>query len=196
MSFPRLAVALAALAAAALPAAAIPEPSDALTAPIMLVAKPNVRQFYGGTVLFVRPMGGGAHLGFIINRPTDVTLGRLFPQHVPSQKVSKPVLLGGPEFTNALFAVVQKPASPGGSSIAFAPDVFVAFDLDVVDRIIEQDGNTARFLVGMVVWRPGELAHEIRNGYWFVRDPDAKLLFASKTEGLWEELVAKSRSYV
>src|SRR5512134_3860360 len=137
MSFRRLAVALAALAAAALPAPATPE-DDPLTAPVMLVAKPNVRQFYGGTVLFVRPIGGGAHLGFIINRPTDVTLGSLFPRHVPSQKVTKPVLLGGPEFTDALFAVVQKPASPGGNSIAFAPDVFVAFDLDVVDRIIEQ----------------------------------------------------------
>jgi putative AlgH/UPF0301 family transcriptional regulator len=188
-------VALAALGAAALPAAASPDPSD-LTAPVVLVAKPSVKEFYAGTVLFVRPIGGGAHLGFMINRPTDVTLARLFPQHEPSRKVTQRVLLGGPEFTNVVFAVVQKRSSPGGNSLPFAPDLFLAFDLDVVNRIIEQDGDHARFLVGMILWRPGELAHEIRNGFWFVRDPDAKLLFAKSTDGLWEELVAKSRSYV
>jgi putative AlgH/UPF0301 family transcriptional regulator len=115
---------------------------------------------------------------------------------VPSQKISKPVLLGGPALTDTLFAVVQKDASPGGRSIPFAGDVFLAFDLDVIDRIIEQDGNSARFVVGLVLWRPGELAHEIRSGVWFVREPDAKLLFDKSSDGLWEELIQRSRTYV
>jgi putative transcriptional regulator len=196
MSPRRFALLLAAILAAAAPLAANTESSDSLSAPAMLVAKPNVTQFYKSTVLFVRPIGNGAHVGFIINRPTDVTLGSLFPRHVPSQKISKPVLLGGPALTDTLFAVVQKDASPGGRSIPFAGDVFLAFDLDVVDRIIEQDGNSARFVVGLVLWRPGELAHEIRSGVWFVREPDAKLLFGKSSDGLWEELIQRSRSYV
>ena len=196
MSLRRFAVALAVLLAAAAPLAANTDASDPLEAPVVLVAKPQVAQFYRSTVLFVRPIGGDAHVGFIINRPIDVTLSSLFPQHVPSQKVSKPLLLGGPAYTDTLFAVVQKTSSPGGHSLAFASDVFLAYDLEVVDRIIEQDGNAARFMVGLVLWRPGELAHEIRNGVWFVREPDAGLLFGKPTDGLWEELVQRSRSYV
>jgi putative transcriptional regulator len=196
MSLRRYALALAAILAAALPFAASAESIDPVAAPAVLVAKPDVAQFYRGTVLFVRPIGNGAHVGFIINRPTDVTLGSLFPMHVPSQKVSKPVLLGGPAYTDTLFALVQKTTSPGGQSIPFAGDVFLAFDLEVVDRIIEQDGNAARFMVGLVLWRPGELAHEIRNGFWLVREPDAKLLFGKPADGLWEELIQRSRSYV
>lgn len=195
MSLRLFATALAALLVAAAPLAAT-EATDPLAAPAVLVAKPNVAQFYRGTVLFVRPIAGGAHVGFIINRPIDVTLGSLFPKHVPAQKVSKPVLLGGPEYTDTLFAVVRRKSSPGGRSIPFAGDVFLAVDLDVVDRIIEQDGNTARFMVGLVLWRPGALAEEIRGGYWFVREPDAQLLFEKPSDGLWEELVQRARTYI
>ncbi len=196
MRLRRFAIALAATLIAAAPLAANTETDDPLGGPVVLVAQPQLAQFYRGTVLFVRPLGDGAHVGFIINRPIDVTLGSLFPKHVPSQKVGKPVLLGGPEYTDTLFAVVQKNASPGGRSIPFASDVFLAFDVNVVDGIIERDGNAARFVVGLVVWRPGELADEIRNGFWFVREPDAQLLFGKSPDGLWEELVQRSRSYV
>jgi putative transcriptional regulator len=196
MSLRRIAIVFAVVLAAAAPVVAQTHSTDPEAAPVVLVAKPQVAQFYRGTVLFVRPVGGGAHVGFIINRPTDVTLRSLFPQHLPSQKVSKPVLLGGPAYTDTLFAVVQKKSSPGGSSIAFANDVFLAFDLAVVDRIIEQDGNAARFMVGLVLWRPGELTREIRNGVWFVREAEAELLFGKPTDGLWEELIQHSRSYV
>jgi len=197
MRLRRFAIALAAVLAAAAPLAANVGANDAqIAAPVMLVAKPQVTEFYRGTVLLVRPVGGGAHVGFIINRPTDVTLGKLFPGHVPAQKVTKPVLLGGPTLTDTLFAVVKRKASPGGRSVPFANDVFLALDVDVVNRIIEQDGNDARFVVGLVLWRPGELDDEIRNGFWFVREPDAALLFGKSTDGLWEELVKRSRGYI
>lgn len=196
MRLRRLAMTLAALLIAVAPLAASTEAPDPLAAPVVLVAHPQLAQFYRGTVLFVRPIANGAHVGFIINRPTDVTLGSLFPGHVPSQQVRNPVLLGGPAHTDTLFAVVQKHASPGGHSIPFASDVFVAFDVDVVDGIIERDGNAARFVVGLVLWGPGELAHEIRNGFWFVREPEAQLIFGRSADGLWEELVQRSRSYV
>ena len=196
MRLRRYAIALAAFLCATLPLAANTETADPLAAPAVLVAQPQLAQFYRGTVLFVRPLGGGAHVGFIINRPTDVTLGSLFPGHMPSQKVRQPVLLGGPVYSDTLFAVVHKKASPGGRSIPFASDVFLAYDVDVVDKIIERDGNAARFVVGLVMWRPGELADEIRNGFWYVREPEARLIFDKPADGLWEELVQRSRNYV
>lgn len=195
MRLPRFAFAIVALLAAALPVSAN-DAGDPLSAPSVLVAKPGIRGFYEGTVLFVRPLGAGAHVGFIVNRPTDVKLGSLFPDHVPSQKVSAPVLLGGPVFTETLFAVVQQSASPGGKSMRFGQDVFLAFDLDVIDRIIERDGNAARFVVGVVLWRPGELEHELRNGMWLVRAPEAKLIFGKPTDGVWEDLVGRARNFI
>lgn len=167
-----------------------------LAHPLVLVAKPEVVQFYRGTVLFVRPIAGGGHLGVIVNRPTEVRLGELFPEHAPSRRVTRPVFIGGPVYVDTLFALVQRSASPGGNSIDLGDNLFLAFDVNVVDRIIEQNGKDTRFLMGLVVWRPGELEHEIRSGVWLLRDPDKRLVFDRSSDGLWEELVASARTYI
>ncbi len=165
-----------------------------LNEPVVLVAKPELGEFYRSAVLFVRPMGSGRHVGFIINRPTPMTLGKLFPDHAPSQKVTNPVLLGGPMNVDSVFAVVHRQAVPGDRSIPLTPDMSLAFDVDTVDRIIEQDGNAARFFVGLVLWQPGELEQELQRDFWFVMDNDSDLVFRKHTDGLWEELVQRSRN--
>jgi putative transcriptional regulator len=170
-------------------------PAD-LAHPLVLVAKPEVVQFYRGTVLFVRPIAGGGHLGVIVNRPTEVTLGELFPEHAPSQRVTRPVFIGGPAHVDTLFVLVQRSASPGGNSIELGDNLFLAFDVNVVDRIIEENGKDTRFLMGLVVWRPGELEREIRSGVWLLRDPDKRLVFDRSSDGLWEELVASARTFI
>ena len=162
--------------------------------PVLLVAKPELGEFYRSTVLFVRPMGNGRHVGFIINRPTPMTLGKLFPEHGPSQKVTNPVLLGGPMNVDSVFAVVHRQALPGDKSIPLSPEMSLAFDADTVDRIIENEGNAARFFVGLVLWQPGELEQELQRDFWFVMQNDTDLVFRKHTDGLWEELVQRSRN--
>ena len=47
---------------------------------IILIAKRQLQdRLYGSTILIARPIGAGRHVGFIVNRPTEVTLGKLFP---------------------------------------------------------------------------------------------------------------------
>ncbi len=195
MSVGRHCLALAgglALALAALSGVRAAEVSE----PVLLVARPGLGEFYRSTVLFVRPSGNGGHVGFIINRPTPLTLGGLFPEHPPSQKVTNPVLLGGPVNVESVFAVVQRMATPGDNSVPLAPDMSLAFDVETVDRIIEQQGNDARFFVGLVVWQPGELEAELQRDFWFVMKGDTALVFRKSTDGLWEELVRRSRDTV
>jgi putative AlgH/UPF0301 family transcriptional regulator len=38
----------------------------------------------------------------------------------------------------------------------------------------------------------GELDTELRQGYWYVLEHDAGLVFRERTDGLWEELVRRS----
>jgi putative transcriptional regulator len=164
-----------------------------LSKPLILVAKPElVDPFYGATIMVVRPVGGGEHLGFIVNRPSEFTLGKLFPDHAASQKVIAPVFVGGPYAPQALFALVQHPARLGGKSFEVLPGLFAAFDAATVDRIIETEPQHARFVAGAVAWQPGELAAEVEKGAWYVLEPDAELVLR-KPEGLWEELVGRSQ---
>jgi putative transcriptional regulator len=163
-----------------------------LSKPLILVAKPELRdRIYGETILVVTPVGDEQHIGFIINRPTTITLGRIFPEHGPSQKVKEPLYLGGPVDPQIIFALVKRPDNPGGQSIELMPGLYAAFDSGVVDRIIESEPDHARFVAGVVAWRAGELRNEIQQGAWHVLKGDAALVMR-KPHGLWEELVRRS----
>jgi putative transcriptional regulator len=183
----RVAVFAAFLLVGLLPAA---QAAD-LGAPLVLVAKPELRDaVFGGTVLLVIPLGADQHAGFIVNRPTMLTLGKVFPEHGPSQKVADPVYLGGPVESELIFALVRRKTTPGGKSFQIAPGVFAAYEAAVVDRIIESEPQTARFMAGFVAWKSGELRAEIEAGAWFIQAADAALL-TRRPEGLWEDLVRR-----
>ncbi|HET7364884.1 MAG TPA: YqgE/AlgH family protein [Burkholderiales bacterium] len=161
-----------------------------LTQTVLLVAKRNLHdRLYGATVLIAKPIGSERHVGFIMNKPTDMTLGKLFPQHGPSQKVIDPVYLGGPMGPEVIFAIVKDAKSPGGRSMRLTSGVYLAYDSAVVDHIIETQPQQARFFAGMVLWAPNELDEEVRRGLWYVLDPQPDLLLRKSTDNLWEELV-------
>ena len=167
-----------------------------LSAPVILVAKPQLRgNVFSSTVLAVTPLGGDQHLGFIVNRPTKVTLGKLFPERVPWQKVPAPLYYGGPLDSRVIFALVQRPDSPGGDSFEVMPGLFAAFEAAIVDSIIRSESDHARFVAGLVGWRRGELRNEVEQGAWYLLAPDAELVMRHH-EGLWEELVRRSQALV
>lgn len=192
-SFAFVALVVLALAAFFGPVAA--RAADFNTESVILVARPALApdRLYGATILIVKPMGEEKHLGFIINRPTPLTLGRLFPEHEPSQKVTDPVYLGGPVSTEVLFALVQRPDSPGAQSMQITPDLYAVVDRVSVDNVIEKESDHARFFAGLVLWQPGELRSEIKRGFWYVLDADSSLVLRTPTEGMWEELLERSR---
>jgi putative transcriptional regulator len=178
------------LAALLLLAAALAARAQDPAKPVLLVASPDLQGLYRQTALLVVPVDG-RHVGFILNRATGVKLGTLFPEHAPSAKVADPVYFGGPEMPGAIFAVV--PRDPGQPSLRIAGELFVSAQAQVVDRIIEQTPNDARYFAGFVGWNPGELAKEIEAGYWYLTDADAALVFSKDPGAMWEDLLERLR---
>lgn len=161
---------------------------------VILVAKPQFRDAeWRQTVLIATPAQNGGHLGVIINRPTTRSLASLFPEHEPSKKVVDPVYFGGPFSRRALFAVLKADSNPGGGAIMLMKNLYFAMNVQTVDKIIESTPNDARYFVGYVGWRPGELRQEIDRGLWFVMNPDSDLMFRKDIDTLWEELVRQAR---
>ena len=156
--------------------------------PLLLVASPALQGFYAETTLIAVPIGD-RHLGFIVNRATELRLATLFPSHEPSAKVADPIYVGGPEMADSIFAVVRR--DPGDKSLRLFGELFVVANADGVDRIIEQTPNDARYFAGFVGWQAGELAKEIDAGCWYVADPDPAFFFRQDTGAMWEELVKR-----
>lgn len=156
--------------------------SSEIDAPVILVAQPELRDnLYGSSILVVMPMGGDQHIGFIVNRPTEYSLG------------ADRVFTGGPVDANSVFALVRQPQSPGGKSFEVLPGLYVAHEATVIERLIEAEPASARLVAGLVVWQPGELRQEMKHGAWFALAPDAGIAMRDP-QGLWDELQRIART--
>lgn len=161
---------------------------------ILLVAHPAFRDLdYRQTVLLAAPAPNGGHVGVILNRPTKRSLSSLFPEHEPSKKVIDPVYYGGPFSRGALVALVKTSVAPGAGSVMLMKNLYMAFRVNTIDQIIETTPNEARYFVGYVGWRPGELRSEIDRGIWSVLSADADVVFRKDMDSLWEELLQQTR---
>src|SRR4051812_42132955 len=146
---------IALFALAAFLAAPLAFASDA-TDTVLLVAKRNLHdRLYGATVIVARPLGEDRHLGFIVNKPTNMTLGKLFPKHPPSQKVIDPVYLGGPTGPEVIFALVKGSQSPGGRSLRLPPRLYVAYHSSGGAPTIRTPPQQARVPPGTGISAPG-----------------------------------------
>jgi len=148
---------------------------------------------YRQSVVIVVPVENDRHIGVIVNRPTRRTLSSLFPDHQPSKKVTEPVFFGGPMSRGALVAVVKSEKDPGKGTIGLTKDMFLAMTVNVVDKVIEDMPNDARYYVGYIVWRPGELRAEIDRKVWSVVNASPEVVFRKDTGNLWEEMTRLSR---
>jgi len=161
---------------------------------VLLVAHPAFRDAdYRQTVLIAAPAPAGGHIGVILNRPTKRSLFSLFPDHEPSKQVTEPVYYGGPFSRSALVALVRRKDDPGEGTVYLMKNLYLAFRVTTIDEIIESTPNEARYYVGYVAWAPGELQREIDRGLWAVLGADVHTVFRKDTDGLWEELLTRTR---
>lgn len=175
--------------------AANPASADPGDQAVILVAAPALRDpDYRQSVVVATGIEGDRHIGVIVNRPTRRTLSSLFPEHEPSKKVIEPVYFGGPMSRGAVVAVVRTDKDPGRGSIGLTKEMYLAMTVNIVDKVIEDAPNTARYYVGYIVWRPGELRLELDRKIWHVVNADPDIVFRKETAGLWEEMMRLARS--
>jgi putative transcriptional regulator len=160
-----------------------------LSQAVILVASDRLAgSIYEQTVILAAPLPQGGHLGFVVNRPTQVKLETLFPQQPSTRNVADPVYAGGPVLSNAVFAVTRKAPDDNGNFFSPMPGLVVVIDAATVDRIIETTPNDARYFVGLMFWAPDDLEDEIRSGAWEVRPADVDTVLRANSTELWKSL--------
>lgn len=195
--FVRALIGLALLLALAAALLLLPERAwgQSLDKPTFVVAldKLDRDQFYARTVMIAAPRGGGGHIGLILNKPSPYTMAKLFPGEEAVKAVSDPVYIGGPERSDAIVAVTKAEASPGDNSLQLMPGFWLVLQGAVIDALLEKTPNAARYYMGFVIWKPGELAEEIRKGWVMLCPADPAKLFLPDTSKLYDDLVTPSR---
>lgn len=144
------------------------------------------------TVMIATPVSNG-HVGFILNRPSHLTMAAVFPEHAAAKNVLEEIYQGGPQGPDQIFAVIRAKDKPSRISGTLMPGVYIVPDAATIDRIIETTPNAARYYAGLVYWEPGELEQEVRKGMMAVRPADPAKLFLPDTSKLYQQLVPLGR---
>lgn len=163
-------------------------------APGFLVAAPSLLDpnFVQTVVLLIDHRAEGS-LGFIVNRPADITfesvVDELGIKDANHATPDMPVLVGGPVAPHTgwiVFDPAQSTVSHEGT-IEVTSRLRVSASRELLEDIAKQDRADRHMLVlGYAGWGAGQLDNEIRQGAWIPVDLDERVVFDTPYSGRWD----------
>jgi len=157
---------------------------------MMLVAMPtlldpNFRQ----TVVLLCEHGDGGAMGLVVNRPTTVSLSKIYPEAGRLYGREEAVYVGGPVQTDALMILYQGDPAPTAHPVL--EDSHLTGDLqllETLDRFLSPE-RRIRFYQGYAGWAPGQLEMELSAGGWKLIPGDASIVFQSDPLRIWPKMI-------
>ena len=166
----------------------IPVNDKKLVVGSLLIAQPFLADpnFTRSVILLCEHNNEGS-VGFILNRPTQLTIGDLLPD-LSSKWLN--VSQGGPVQLDTLHMLHRVPSLLGGNEIANG--VFWGGSYETLEKVVYddnvQDADLKLFL-GYSGWSAGQLEKEIEEGSWMVVKPTRDILFDTSAESMWKSSV-------
>jgi len=155
-----------------------------------LLAMPGLAgDYFAGSLTFICEHNEDGAIGFIVNRPNDLSLLEVLSQlGLPTNKklISVPVFNGGPVATQRTLVLhdggdVDAAGLGKGLYLSTTPEILKA---------IAQDQAPDQFLValGYAGWGAGQLEQEMANNIWLSLPANQAVLF----HPVWEEKLDKA----
>ncbi|QDV03468.1 YqgE/AlgH family protein [Engelhardtia mirabilis] len=151
---------------------------------------PNFSQ----AVLLICQHGPEGAYGLVLNRPLDLTVGKLLPEHELLADSIAPVFLGGPVDHSRLQFVHMVPGRiPGGHEICTG--LWLGGDLDALAKVLGEAERgeipvpAVRLFLGYAGWSPGQLERELSEGSWLPVPLATQFVFQAEGEEAWSSIV-------
>ncbi|HET7099766.1 MAG TPA: YqgE/AlgH family protein [Terriglobia bacterium] len=161
----------------------------------LLVARAEVRDpyFRHSVVLMLPETQSQLVVGLIINKPTRLTVGKLFPDSPELKDRTEPAYFGGPVDIRTPSVIFRSSTAPE-NAIRLYGSVYLTFDSDLIIKALQdpRSGSGTRLFLGRAQWAPGQLQNEIRRGGWYRIQADGGLVFSSHPENLWPTLHSRA----
>ena len=157
---------------------------------ILLVARKDLPDpFFRESVVLITPSAGGPPIGVIVNRPTGVPLSGVFPDIEALKSRNEKLFFGGPVQREQL-VLVFRAAAPREGALEVLDGVYMTSDRDVFRELLARPNplEGLRVFAGYAGWAPGQLENEVARGDWHLAPADARVLFGTTPDKLWEEL--------
>jgi len=162
------------------------ENHKSLTA-ILLVARGELRDpNFANSVVLVMNNLGPAPIGLVVNRPTEISVARLFPDLKKLAAVHDKVYFGGPVDLESVWFLFRAAKAPEHAIQAFA-GIYLSSSRDLLGQLLgrEKPMDGLRIFIGHSGWAPGQLEAEIARGAWTLERAEPDAVFKGRPEHPW-----------
>jgi putative transcriptional regulator len=132
-------------------------------------------------------------VGLIINKPTRLTLGKLFPDSPQLKSRTDRAYFGGPVDVSTPSMAFRSEKEPD-NTVRLYGDVYLTFDSDQISSTLQspKPGAGPRLFLGRAQWAPGQLDNEIQMGGWYRIKAEGDVIFSPDPDKLWPRLHARA----
>jgi len=162
---------------------------------IFLVADPGMADpnFARTVILVARHEGVSGPFGVIINRQTEIPLGRAFAGLKGLEGNQDKLFAGGPIARSVYFYVYRSETKPT-DAVQVVEGVYLGWDVDELRKLLARDKPTEnlRVYAGHAGWAPGQLENEVASGAWKSARVDAASIFSLRPDTVWPEMIRRA----
>lgn len=168
---------------------------------VFLVARRQVQDpyFYHSVVLMLPSVKSPLIVGLIVNKPTRMDLGELFPQTPAFKNRTDHAFFGGPVDVGVVSVAFHSQKAPEHAFHVYG-DVYLTFDSNLISSVFQNphSGFRLRLFLGRSQWGHGQLQNEMREGGWYQLRAAGSLIFSTEPQNLWRMLYnrAKPSNYI
>lgn len=173
-------------------AQARPQPSIENGSLLVAHAELEDASFSQTVVLVIRHDEIGT-VGIIINHPTSLAAGTVFPELAePLMSYDGRLYRGGPAQPTRTLALVQGLAAVVAQGPEIVDRIYLSVDTAELGSLVRvaNDESSLRIFAGHTEWAPGQIDDEVARGVWRVVRGNAALIFSPTPEAVWREATA------
>ena len=171
-----------------------PSAAKELAAGKLLVAARGLRDpNFSETVILLAEHSQESAMGLVLNRRTEVSVARLFPNLQKAQGQTAEVYLGGPVTPEGVLALLRS-TTPSADTRRVMDDVHVVTTRTDLEAQIAAGADPRRFriYIGYAGWGPGQLERETLQGSWHVFTADTAAVFDPEPDSLWQRQLRRT----
>ncbi len=170
-------------------------PEDIAQGSILIMQRDAPDPLFAHSVIVLAKHEPAGTVGLMIHYRSSIPVGRALKGIAGADARTDSMFVGGPVELESVMGLVRSDAPPPGGSLVTGKLYLVASKAGIAEALSgKRKPSDVRLFLGYAGWGPGQLAHEVRQGGWWIFPYDESLVFDEHPETLWSRLIKRAES--
>ncbi|MFQ5482145.1 MAG: YqgE/AlgH family protein [Nitrospinaceae bacterium] len=158
----------------------------------LLIANPVLPDpNFSRTVVLLCNHNEEGSFGLVVNRKAELMAREVFPKSDLLRTYDADVFIGGPVAQSQVFYLIRH-AEPLADLEPVCPGIQMGMSWETLEEVfprLNQPGQDLRFYLGYSGWGSGQLAGEMEQRSWLIRQANDDFVFPPQENQLWHNVV-------